>query len=248
MKKSIPSPGWLLAGAGLLALGWAIGAMTSGGSSHPPRGNLAGDAAAGTIWTCSMHHQIRRDKPGKCPLCAMDLVPASQLSGKDDPGPRALRITDEARALAGIRTVPVERRLVDAEIRLIGRIDYDETRKKTLAAWFPQRIDRLYVDYTGIPVQRGDHLARVYSPELLTAQKELLSALRFGSEVETIRDKLRLWGLSDEAIRAIEERGETSDRMEIDSPLEGVVIRKHINEGDYRRTGEPLFEIQPPQA
>ncbi|MCB1234932.1 MAG: efflux RND transporter periplasmic adaptor subunit [Verrucomicrobiae bacterium] len=243
MKKSIPSPGWLLAGAGLLALGWAIGAMTSGGSSHPPRGYLAGDAAAGTIWTCSMHHQIRRDKPGKCPLCAMDLVPASQLSGKDDPGPRALRITDEARALAGIRTVPVERRLVDAEIRLIGRIDYDETRKKTLAAWFPQRIDRLYVDYTGIPVQRGDHLARVYSPELLTAQKELLSALRFGSEVETIRDKLRLWGLSDEAIRAIEERGETSDRMEIDSPLEGVVIRKHINEGDYRRTGEPLFEI-----
>lgn len=232
-----------LAAVALVALGWLIGIATSGGNRGAGAPETPAAAAEDALWTCSMHHQIKRDKPGKCPICAMDLIPVSQLKGKDDAGPRELAMTEEGRKLAGIRTVPVERRLVEAEIRLVGKIDYDETRKKTLAAWFPGRIDRLYVDYTGVEVKAGDHLAHVYSPELLTAQKELLSAIKFGSEVETIRDKLRLWGLSAEKIRAIEERGETSDRMDIDSPLGGVVIQKYVKEGDYRKTGEPLFEI-----
>ncbi|MCB1090866.1 MAG: efflux RND transporter periplasmic adaptor subunit, partial [Verrucomicrobiae bacterium] len=237
---------WKLAllGVGLVAVGWLIGLVTSGNSRSGTSGESSGPAATESqTWTCSMHHQIKRNGPGKCPICAMDLIPVSQLKGKSDPGGRRLAVSEEARKLAGIRTVAVERRLVDAEVRLVGKIDYDESRKRTLAAWFPARIDRLYVDYTGIEVQKGDHLAHVYSPELLTAQKELLSAIKFGSDVETIRDKLRLWGLSDDKIRAIEGRGETSDRMDIDSPISGFVIQKYIKEGDYRKTGDPLFEV-----
>jgi Cu(I)/Ag(I) efflux system membrane fusion protein len=126
----------------------------------------------------------------------------------------------------------------------VGKIDYDETRTKSVAAWFPSRIDRLYVDYTGIEVQKGDHLAHVYSPELLTAQQELLSAIKFGAkDLGSIRDKLRLWGFSEEKIKAIEERGETTDRLDIDTPLGGIVIHKNINEGDYVKTGDPMFRI-----
>ena len=220
--------------AGLLLIGWVFGMAFSGGEhDHTPVASIAKKASK---WTCSMHPQILSEKPGKCPICGMALVSLDEL-GNQPGGKPVLVMTEAARQLARIRTTKVERKLVETEIRLVGKVTFDETHRKTVAAYFPARIDRLYVNYTGVEVRKNDHLAEVYSPDLLTAQTELLSAIKFKSNIETARDKLRLWGLSDQRIQAIEQRGKTSDRMDIDTPLAGIVIEKMINEGDYVKTG-----------
>ncbi|MHC4497066.1 MAG: heavy metal-binding domain-containing protein, partial [Planctomycetota bacterium] len=106
-----------------------------------------------TWWTCSMHPQIRQPKQGKCPLCFMDLIQASSEGG--DIGPRQISFSKEATKLMDLDTTAVQRRFVTSEIRMVGKIDYDETRVKHITAWVPGRIDRLYVDFTGIKVEKG---------------------------------------------------------------------------------------------
>ena len=227
----------LVAGALIFSGGKEEGA-DSGAMVHQHDGS-----AISSKWSCPMHSQIQKLKPGKCPICNMDLV-ALKKGSKNALGPRELVMSQEAKDLARITTVEVKRQLVDARIELVGKVDYDETRTKTIAAWFPARIDKLYVDYTGVDVRKGDHLAYVYSPELLTAQRELISAIKFKSaDIDTIKDKLRLWGLSEEKIASIEARGKTDDHMDIDAPFGGIVIHKGVTEGDYVKTGDPLFKI-----
>ena len=127
------------------------------------------------VYTCSMHPQIRQPAPGLCPICGMELIPVA--GGEDEEvRPRAFVISEAAKALMDIQTARVERRFVESEIRMVGKVDYDETRLATISAWVPGRIDRLYADYTGIRVDKGDHMVSLYSPELLTAQQELRAA------------------------------------------------------------------------
>lgn len=239
----------------LLTLAACVGFLVilngcSGGDSHD--GHDHGEQAAAkkeTMWTCSMHPQIKQPKKGKCPLCFMDLVPVEDGSG-DDGGPRQLKLSPTAVQLADIQTAPVERKFVAAEIRMVGKIKADETKVKTITAWVPGRLDRLFVDYTGIPVRKGDHLVSIYSPELVTAQQELLQAIksykRFRSgklTVKAAREKLLLWGLSPKQVESIEKRGKTTDRLTIYSPLAGIVLKKHALEGSYVKTGTPIYTI-----
>lgn len=229
----------------MVVVGLIIGRFTA--PSHDSRGDassLTGDGTGPSEYTCSMHPQIRQPNPGKCPICAMDLIPAGQAD-KEDTGPREISLSRHAQALARIQTAPVERRIPEAEIRLFGQVEMDETRTRSITARFPARIERLYVNYTGMQVKSGDHLARIYSPELLTAQAELISALRFGDPraIRASREKLLLWGLGENAIKAIESKTEPSDTMDINSPLGGFITRKMVSDGDYVETGAALFEI-----
>lgn len=228
---------WIL----LVGVGVIIGLMLGGDGGHDHGDEMATTDEA-TKWTCSMHPQIQQPSPGKCPICAMDLIPLKKGSG-DKEGPRELRMSKQAKDLAGITTVKVERRFPEAKVRLYGKVDYDETRTKTIAAWFPARIDRLYLDSTGIAVEKGNHLAKVYSSDLLQAQQEYLSAIKFGRNADASRDKLRLWGFSDEKIASIRAGGKISDHLDIDATIGGIVIHKNVNEGDYVKTGTPLFRI-----
>ncbi|HKK19785.1 MAG TPA: efflux RND transporter periplasmic adaptor subunit, partial [Opitutales bacterium] len=196
-------------------------------------------------WTCSMHPQIQQAEPGDCPICGMDLIPLEEDEG-DASGPREMSMSEASRALADIQTTEIIQAYPEAEIRLVGKLDYDETKVKSLSARFPARIDELFVNFTGIRVNKGEHLAKVYSPELLTAQRELLSAHRAdpdGSITRAAREKLRLWDLLPSQIDAIIENGEAKDHFVLKAPIGGVVVAKHIKEGDYVKTGEPLFRI-----
>ncbi|MEX2577437.1 MAG: efflux RND transporter periplasmic adaptor subunit [Verrucomicrobiales bacterium] len=243
MKKVLPILPILLA----LAVGVVVGAIAfrggDAGHDHAAAEAAGGDEAAGEIWTCSMHPQVKAPKPGKCPICAMDLIPLSDLGGAGVG--REFSLSEEAKVLAGIVTAEVERRHPEAKVRLYGRVVYDETRRKTIAARFPGRIERLFVDYTGIQVEQGDHLATIYSPELLSAQSELLTAKRFGKadSIRIARDKLRLWGFSESRIEEIEASGEASDHLTIEAPVSGIVTHKQVDEGDYVETGKALFQI-----
>jgi len=210
------------------------------------------------IWTCSMHPHIRMPEPGQCPICGMDLIPAA--SGEDEAvGERELKLSPNAIKLAEIQTAVVERKYVSVEIRMTGKVDYDETRSAYITAWVPGRLDRLYVDYTGISVRKGDHMVYLYSPELLTAQEELLQAKKAAIELkkssmkimrdtalqtlEASRDKLRLWGLTETQISKIEKRGKTTDHITIYAPIGGIVIHKNVEEGAYVKTGARLYTI-----
>ncbi len=212
-----------------------------------------------TIWTCSMHPQIRQPKPGKCPICFMDLIPVTTYEHEKPLGPRQIAFSPEAIKLMEIQTTPVERKFVEAEIRMVGKVDYDETRLKDITAWVPGRIDRLFVDFTGTEVIKGDHMVRLYSPDLISAQAEYLQALKAAQNIrdtsselvnrstqamlKAAREKLALLGLQDKQIEEIEKAGEPTDYINIYAPLGGIVIQKHTTEGMYVQTGTKIYTI-----
>jgi len=206
-----------------------------------------------------MHPQIRQPKPGRCPICAMELIPVPSEKSDAAPGMRTFTVGPQAKALMQIETAPVERRFVTAEIRMVGKINYDETRFGYISARVPGRLDRLYVDYTGIPVNKGDHMVYIYSPELLGAQEELLQAIKAVEElhrsdieymketalstVEAAREKLRLLGLAKQQIEEIEKRGIPTDHLTIYAPMGGTVVEKLAQEGMYVKTGTRIYTI-----
>jgi len=237
------------------------GFLVRGGKVHRhPKASAAEESSEKKIafWTCSMHPQIKQPGPGKCPICGMDLIPVQKMAGEEEE-PRELVMSETGMKLAEIQTTPVERKFVTAEVRMVGKIDYDETRLGYITAWIPGRLDRLFVDYTGTPVQKGEHMVYLYSPELISAERELLGAIVAareleGSEisimkeitkatVESAREKLRLWGLTSEQIAEIERSGTPSDHMTIYSPMGGIVIHKNALEGMYVNTGTRIYTI-----
>jgi len=172
----------------------------------------------------------------------MDLIPLG--SGGLEGGEREISVSPYAAKLMELETTAVERRFVAAEIRMVGKVDYDETRVSTISSWVPGRIDRLFVDSTGIPVKKGEHLAELYSPDLLTAQEELLQSIKNNpSLIDSAREKLRLWGFTSGQIAEIEKRGIPSDHMTIYSPVSGIVIHKNAQEGMYVETGTRIYTI-----
>ncbi|KKK57026.1 hypothetical protein LCGC14_3058630, partial [marine sediment metagenome] len=216
---------------------------------------------AATIWTCSMHPQIELRKKGKCPICFMDLIPREPKD--EDAPPRELKMSKAAVALADIQTQKVKRQFVTNTVRMVGKVDYDETRLSYIASRVPGRLDRLYVDYTGATVRKGDHLVYIYSPDLVVAQRELLQAyshyLRSSEKkdspgknrvadtaLSTLRSseaKLRLLGVLEEQIEQIKRDGTPSDHLTIYAPTGGIVIHKNANEGMYVQTGTRIYTI-----
>ena len=216
-------------------------------------------ASARKRYACSMMCVPPMLNPGKCPICGMKMVKVEEDGGDEDAGPRTLTLSPRAQKLAEIEVASVVRKFVEAEIRMVGKIDYDETRLKYITAWVPGRLDRLFVDYTGVPVKKGEHLVYIYSPELLVAQVELLRSIETAKDlrtsvtrgvrestealVEDAREKLRLWGLTQEQIRGIENRGKPKTHITIYSPIGGIVIHKNATEGMYVDTGTRIYTI-----
>jgi Cu(I)/Ag(I) efflux system membrane fusion protein len=224
----------------------------------PEAAAVEGVVKADEIWTCSMHPQIRRNKPGQCPICGMDLIPVKPSAPKAAAGSAPRFVTSpDALKLMDVETAPVERRFVDREVRMVGKVDYDETRLAYLSAWVAGRLDRLYVDFTGVTVRKGDHMVDIYSPELLAAQEELLQAARFAQQMgrdgapnalgaktlDAAREKLRLWGLTPEQVAEIEKSGQPQTNVTLYAPVGGVVIRKQGQVGMYVQTGTPIYTI-----
>jgi len=236
--------------------GFVIHAALSPRSGPASVGAAAADAGL-PQYTCSMHPKVRSTDPdAKCPQCGMDLIPV-----EPDHRGRSLReysVSPAAAALMDIRVEPVRRRFVTAAVRMVGKVDYDETRLVDVTAWVPGRLDDLKIDYTGVTVRKGDHMVVIYSPELLSAQQELLQArdavgalddentlLRQATEatLDATRQKLRLLGFDARKIADIEAGGKVSEHLEINSPAAGIVIHKHVKEGVYVNVGTRIYTI-----
>ncbi len=222
---------------------------------------LAGaeNAAAETVWTCSMHPQIQLPEAGQCPICFMDLIEVEKESNDNRQSLRQISFDDRARKLAQVEVRPVVRGKAATEIRMVGKVDYDETRVGTITSWVSGRIDKLFVDYTGSRVRRGQPMAKIYSPELLTAQAELIQASaalkrteQSGNEIikktasrtlTASREKLRLLGLGNGQLEAIEKQGKPTDHITLTAPMSGIVIKKNVTEGMYVKTGTPIYTL-----
>lgn len=203
-------------------------------------------ASIGTIWTCAMHPQIRMDKPGKCPICGMDLIPLSQ-AGATDIDPNAISLTREAAQLANVQTSIVTRQMPVKEVRLYGKVQADERSIQSQTSHMPGRIEKLMVNFTGEKVSKGQALAIIYAPELITAQQELLEAAKTRQTqpeiYEAAKDKLRQWKLSESQIADIETSGKVKDNFEIQSNTSGVIIDRRVNNGDHIDQGTVLFDV-----
>lgn len=208
--------------------------------------SAAGPAAAatGTIWTCSMHPQVRLNAPGKCPICNMALVPANAEGGADSGA--HLTLSPHARAMASVETAVVDLRPLAKEIRAATKIQYNETMLASVTARVDGYVERLYVDYTGLTVEKDDHLVDLYSPELIVAQRELLLALDSPNNTELVnasKTKLRRWEIADHQIEEIMKTRKIQEHLTIYSPVKGTVVEKLVVDKSAVKTGDVLYRL-----
>ncbi|UNY99357.1 efflux RND transporter periplasmic adaptor subunit [Zhouia spongiae] len=203
--------------------------------------------AEGQMWTCSMHPQIMQPEPGDCPICGMDLIPAE--SGADGLAMNEIKMTKNAMALADIQTSIVGNASVDDEnmISLSGKIKMNEEENAVQASYFDGRIERLNVNFEGQEVRKGQLLATIYAPNLIAAQQELITAASLKesqpSLYKAVRNKLKLWKLSDTQINSIEESGTIKENFPIYATVSGTVSEKMAAEGDYVKQGQPIVKV-----
>lgn len=227
-------------------------------------------------YTCGMHPSVRVSPEDyekgntSCPICNMGLVPVykdeGQMAGMEAGEHEVhkalaaeINLSARARALAGVKTEEVQFHRLFREINTVGEIDYDERKVAYVAAWISGRIDKLFVDFTGVRVRKGNPLVWIYSPDLLTTQEEYLLALDTLQKVkespykETIggaeslvsasKNRLLLWGISEKQIKELEEKRTASTHMIIYAPIGGTVVHKNALEGKYVKQGENLYQI-----
>ncbi len=203
--------------------------------------------ASEEVWTCSMHPQIRQSEPGQCPICGMDLIPASTRRSTAVANLMVHEMTPEAVAMANINTSRVTGVSPEGEVFLTGKVKADESQVASITAKFPGRIEKLYVNFTGQEVKRGQRLATIYSPELLTAQKELLEAIKIKDTYPELytsaREKLRLWKLNEKQIDEIVTTGKVRDQFDVLADKGGIVTQRNVAVGDYVSTGSVLFNV-----
>ncbi len=195
-----------------------------------------------------MHPQIRLAQAGNCPICEMPLIPAASAQTGSGGAPQ-LQLSEHALAMAHVETTPVARKELSRELRAVGKIQYNESALATITARVDGYAERLFVDFTGVDIKAGDHLAEVYSPELLVAQQELLIALQSGTGgqagplAEMSKLKLRRWGLTEAQITSLVEHKKIAERVTLYSPIQGTVIEKTIVQNSAFKAGDALYRV-----
>lgn len=203
------------------------------GSCNAKKDSL--DAHDQEEYTCPMHPQIVQDRPGSCPVCGMDLVKKSNKGG-------GVAITEDLKKLikptnssviATIKTVHPERRTLDANSVASGVINYDTRKTYTVPIRFSGRIEKLYVKYNYQAVMQGQVIMEVYSPEMVTAQRELLYVASEQKEdkqlLESSKQKLRLLGLIEQQIDKIIADGKESFTLPVLSPYTGYIVEATLS-------------------
>jgi len=211
-------------------------------------------AKADVDYICPMMCTPPQKEPGRCPVCAMELVPASGgASGGDE---RSVVVDAATRRVVNIQTASVQRVPVHRTIKAVGEVSYDEGKMKTISAYTAGRFDKMYVDYVGAVVEKGDRLAEFYSPELYSAQVEYLQAdvVGRGGSLRVVkqanqrlqanaRQRLVELGMSDEQIEHVSANRKATTRLDIVAPIHGTVIKRLATEGEYVKEGQPVYRL-----
>ncbi len=180
-----------------------------------------------TLFHCPMHPSYISDKPGDCPICGMSLVPVEKEERKEAASMPAgtIEISPQRQQLIGVTFGQVERRELHQMISAYGRLTYDETRLATITTKFSGWIEKLFVDYTGKFVRRGEPLFSIYSPDLVAAQEEYLLALRAEKILNPLEDKVATGVESKENSNRKQQIEETASSTKINN-LQNTLVKK----------------------
>lgn len=244
--KSINKKAWMAVALALI-VGLFLGYLFFGhNETVEPMQKALEEEAPATTWTCSMHPQIRQPEPGQCPLCGMDLIPLAE-DGDNGDNPMMVQMSETAARLANIQTMAVGSGSAVKTLRLNGKVQPNERLVKTQSSHVSGRVEQLFVNTTGEQVRQGQKLATLYSPELITAQQELLQGVAIKESQPALyraaREKLKSLRLSDKQIDRIEANGKVEENIPIYADRSGIVLKKMVNVGDYLNKGEALFTI-----
>ncbi len=233
-----------------------------------PQNNTAVKKIA--YYTDAMHPSVKvsvedyNKGDDSCPICYMPLVPVyEQDAGSDTnilseafnskPADIEIRLSSREEIMADISTAEVSYQTIHKMIRTSGSIEFDERRVSLVSAYIGGRIEKLYVNFTGASVYYGQALGTIYSPDLISTQEEYIAALNraeqyqdnatYTSLVDSARQRLKLWGVSEKEIQALEKSRKPNMYLTLYSPMRGVVIDKNVREGEYVKEGQPLYKI-----
>jgi Cu(I)/Ag(I) efflux system membrane fusion protein len=244
---------------GLIVGNWALIKNVVDRYTRPA---ATGETVTGDVeWYCPMHPSIVRQEPNqKCPICGMPL--SKRKKGEKATLPEGilsrLQFTPFRISQAGLTTEEIGYRSLVRELRTVGTLDWDERRISHPSVRVAGRVDELYVNFVGARVKKGDPLYKLYSPDLATTQEEYLLAIKAAEEtkdasadakgrakrlVESSRERLRLWGLTDEQLSEIEKTRKATTHVTITSPVAGLVIKKSIDLGHYVAVGEDPWTL-----
>ncbi len=248
MKTKLP---WILTAVLAIALVVVVFARSNKAPTNQPASTQKAERKI-LYWVDPMHPRYKSDKPGTAPDCGMDLVPvyadqAAPAGGPAAAGYATVSLPPARQQLIGVQKAVAETRSLGRAVRTVGRVDVDERRLYTITTKFDGYIEKLYVNYTGRQVGRGQPLFSVYSPDLLATQQEYLLALRAAAQspslLESARRRLLLWDITPSDIRDLERTGRPRKSLTVDSPTSGYVMTKAAVEGMRVAAGTPLFEI-----
>jgi len=209
-------------------------------------------------WVAPMDPKYISDEPGKSPM-GMDLVPVYEEEGEEKEPASTIRIDPVTMQNMGVRLGRVQQKALTKYIRTVGNITFDETKIFTVNTKFNGWIEKLYVNFVGEDVKKGQPLFDIYSPELVTAQEEYLlaleqfnklgnssySSIRDGARrlLEASRTRLHYWDLTNRQIDKIGKTGKARKIVTIFSPASGVVTKKNAFKGHYVKEGTHQYEI-----
>ncbi|MBS0631257.1 MAG: efflux RND transporter periplasmic adaptor subunit [Verrucomicrobia bacterium] len=202
--------------------------------------------SAAAVYQCPMHPWIRSDHPGKCTICGMDLVAASATAPSAE---GLVSLSAASVSVIGVQTATVTRQPLTRTLRVTGRIDDDDTRHRILSARVPGRVEKLFVNFVGAPVEAGAPLATLWSAELLTAERVYVERLKAGplvypaAELAAAREQLQQLGLAEPDLAELEKSRTPSAYVTVRAPSAGTVVAKSVYEGQYVQASDRLFEI-----
>ena len=232
---------------GLLAIGLLSGWLLFGGdNSETKEHDHTKEVTSNQMWTCSMHPQIMQPEAGDCPICGMDLIPAE--AGADGLAADEFKLTENAMKLANIETTVItDANESENSILLSGKIVENEKKNAVQVTYFSGRIEKLLINFTGEKIRKGQQLATIYSPELFAAQQELLTTVKLKESqpqlYKAVRNKLKLWKLSEAQINSIESSGKVIENFPVYATVSGTVTEKMVEIGQSVKQGQGLFKI-----
>lgn len=247
-----------LAGAGLLArFGIADhrAGHVPGPDGRPTETAVASGQRKIRFYQSPMHPWIRSDQPGRCTICGMELTPVYEGDSGVETGDSTIVLGTNAIQLIHLETREATRGPLVRTLRLSGTVDDDDVRHRVLSAPVAGRIERLSVNQVGQEVRAGQPLLTIYSPTLLTAEREYSALLRQAGTpgstgpsagmapiIASARQRLLQMGLTPDQVEALKDKPADAITSEILARHDGTVVLKQVYEGQYVAEGERLFE------